>query len=94
MTAVDVSVIQKLGLQPTGAIGMNTPSSGAIPIQCSTYDIDMVIPAGSAMKHIRALPVVEADFSAQGHEGLIGRDILAEFRMIYSGPDDLVMLSY
>ena len=46
------------------------------------------------MKHIPALPVIEGNYSAQGHHGLIGRDILADFRVFYSGHENLVMLSY
>jgi hypothetical protein len=95
MTSLDKVVIQKLGLQPTGSISVNTPSTGTKPHQCSSYDVDiLMVTSKGQIKHIPALPVIEADFSAQGHDGLIGRDILADFRMTYSGPDNIVWLSY
>jgi hypothetical protein len=95
MTNIDIAVIQKLGLQPTGSVSVNTPSTGKTPHQCHSYDADIIfVTAKGAVKHVPAIPVIEADFSAQGHSGLIGRDILADFRMTYSGPDNAVWLSY
>jgi hypothetical protein len=94
MTNLCTSVIQKLALQPTGSVGILSPTTGTTPHQCATYDVDIIIPAMPSFKHAAALPVVESDFSAQGIHGLIGRDILKEFRMTYSGPDNLVLLSF
>ncbi len=94
MTCLCASVIQSLGLQPTGSIGMLTPTTGPAAHQAPTYDVDLMIPVPKAVKHFAALPVVGSHFSAQGHQGLIGRDVLKEFRMTYSGPDSLVLLSF
>jgi hypothetical protein len=94
MTCLCSSVIQQLGLQPTGSIDIHTPSTGNAAHQCSTYDVDLIFPGNPAPKHIAALPVVESDFAAQGIQGLIGRDVLRDFRMTYSGPDNLVLLSF
>ena len=93
MTNICQSVISKLGITPTGNVGVNTPSTGGTPHQCSTYDISIVIPGAGPPKVISALPIIESDFSAQGIHGLIGRDILAASRFIYSGNDGFIMLS-
>lgn len=94
MTCLCTSVITKLSLQPTGTINILTPSTGTTSHQCATYDVDVMMPAMAGIKHLAAIPVVESDFSTQGHQGLIGRDILKDFRMTYSGPDKLVLLSF
>jgi hypothetical protein len=82
-------------LQPTGSVGINTPSTGTAPHQCFTYDIDLIfVTAKGAFKQVAALPVIESDFASQGFAGLIGRDVLTDFRITYSGPDNVVWLSY
>lgn len=94
ISSIDVAVINRLGLQPTGSMSILTPSTGTTPHQCATYDIDLLIPGPANVQHIPALPVIEGNYSAQGHHGLIGRDILAAFRIFYSGHENIVMLSY
>ena len=96
ISCIDKDIVQKLELQPTGSANVNTPSTGSQSHQCFCYDVDIVVPVptSSALKHIPAVPVIEADFSIQGHQGLIGRDILKEFRFTYSGPDDAVWISF
>jgi hypothetical protein len=93
MTCLCKTVIAQLGLQPTGSIGIHTPSTQGVTHQCSTYDADLTFPTAPTLRHIAALPLVESDFSAQGIQGLIGRDVLKIFRMTYSGPDSLLLLS-
>jgi gag-polyprotein putative aspartyl protease len=97
MSSIDIAVIKKLGLQPTGSVGILTPSTGQTPHQCATYDVEVLIPGavqGGQVKHIPALAIIEGDYSSQGHHGLIGRDVLTEWRLIYSGPDNTLMMSF
>lgn len=95
MTSIDKDVIAKLGLQPTGSTAILTPSTGPTPHQCATFDVDLVVATqGGGFKHVAALPVIEGDYSAQGHQGLIGRDVLAEWRVVYSGPDNAALVSF
>ncbi len=94
MTSIDASIIAQLGLQPTGTVGILTPSTGATPHQCNTYDVEIGIPGYIPGKHIPALPVVDGHYLSQGHQGLIGRDVLKDARLIYSGHDGWVGLSF
>lgn len=59
-TAVDPSVVQALGLVPTGTINIVTPSTGAVPHVCNQYDIALVILMAQQL-HVASLtiPVVE-----------------------------------
>ena len=94
MTSIDQLVIAQLGLQPTGTVGILTPSTGTTPHQCSTYDVELIIPGYVPAKHIPALAVVGGNYAAQGHKGLLGRDALKDARLMYSGHDNVVMLSF
>lgn len=93
-TSIDSSVIAQLGLQPTGTLGILTPSTGATPHQCSTYDVEISVPGATPQKIIPAIPIIDGHYLTQGHHGLIGRDVLKDARLVYSGPDQGVMLSF
>ncbi|HEY5048227.1 MAG TPA: aspartyl protease family protein [Rhizomicrobium sp.] len=93
-TSIDASVIAQLGLQPTGTQGILTPSTGATPHQCSTYDVSLMIPGATPQKIIPAIAIIDGNYLSQGHHGLIGRDALRDARVVYSGPDGYVMLSF
>lgn len=92
-TNIDRAIIAQLGINPTGSALMHTPSTGATPIQCHMYDVELTI-AGSANQHIPLLPVAEGDFSTQGIHGLLGRDFLQFGRMTYCGDIDLALISF
>jgi hypothetical protein len=99
-THLDDQIIARLGLQPTGSISVLTPTTGKIPVAVSTYDIDLII-QGFSLPGMVGLPhvvhnhsVSGCDLSAQGIDGLLGRDVLALARMTYSGPDNHFFLSF
>lgn len=92
VTCLSPKLINKLGLEPKGSILGQTPSTDGKPHTFLTYDVEIVFP-GDHSKIIPAHPIVCANFSSQGHDGLIGRDILQMARFIYSGPDNMAMLS-
>ena len=93
-TSIDKSLIAQLGLKPTGETTILTPSTGSNPHLCSTYDVEMFIPGAPSSKHIPALAIIDGSYLSHGHHGLLGRDVLREGRLVYSGPDALVMLSF
>ena len=93
-TSIDSSIISQLGLQPTGTQGILTPSTGATPHQCSTYDVSLSIPGAAPQKIISAIAIIDGHYLTQGHHGLIGRDALKDARVVYSGHDGYVMLSF
>jgi hypothetical protein len=105
-TVIDKAVAAVLGLVPTGSTLVHTPSTGTTPHQASCYDISIWFvsqspssaqPASkSHMVHPShvTLPVMEADFSTQRIDALIGRDILAHCLLVYDGPNKRVVLTY
>ena len=91
-TNIDSTLIGKLGLTPTGSVLMHTPSTGQKPVKALTYDVGLILDVGG--HQVSSVSVIETDFSDQGFGGLLGRDVLALARMTYSGPDNIVYLSF
>ena len=96
LTSIDDRHIQALGLSPTGTTLMHTPSTGATPVSVPLYDIELAITghAGAGVHALPSMPVMGCSFGAQGIDGLLGRDLLARGRLIYSGLDNIVMISF
>jgi hypothetical protein len=99
MTSIDSVVISKLGISATGTANILTPSTGTTPHVASTYDVGLFFVDGAGggaanSKLIPAIPVLDGNYASQGIDGLIGRDILAQGRLIYSGVDQTVWLSF
>jgi predicted aspartyl protease len=85
-TCLDPLVFAELGLQPTGTIPILTPSTGAVPVEASTYDVSIVIPAG-APPHllIETIAVSACElFGPQGIHALLGRDILQRCLLVFN----------
>jgi len=96
-TCIDPAFVTKLGLTPTGTVGMQTPSTGDTPAQCYQYDVSLFIPddaRGSTGYFIDAIPVIETGLSMQGIEGLLGRDVLDRCVLIYNASINAFTLSY
>lgn len=95
-TVVDTTIISALGLSPIGTTLAHTPSTGGVPKVFNQFDV-LVAMALQAAPHIHVLrvtiPVVEADFTGQGYQGLIGRDILSQCLMTYNGPHGYVAIA-
>jgi hypothetical protein len=94
---IDVTIVKMLGLQPTGVISILTPSTGSTPYNCNQYDVSVWFPQAPTLiqqtlqqaatphpVHL-TLPVTDTDFSAQGFQVRIGRDVLARGVFIYNG---------
>ena len=97
-TCVDPSILQSLGLTPTGIVTVNTPSTGTQPHTTEQFDVSLLVP-GSAPTHapliISNLPVISSELLvAQGFHALIGRDILEECLLEYNGALGLFTLAY
>jgi hypothetical protein len=95
-TVIDVSLIAPLGLAATGAAMCHTPSTGQQALPFNQYDVMIFIPGapGAPAWIIEALPIMECDLSAQGIQGLIGRDILDKGILIYNGLSNQFTLAY
>lgn len=87
-TCIDRSAIATLGLPPTGVANLHTPSTGAMPHNTPQYDVQLIIPGptpGHPPLVFPTVPIIESDFSAQGIQALIGRDILQHCVLAYVG---------
>lgn len=95
-TVVDSSLITPLGLAATGAAMCHTPSTGQQAISFNQYDVMLVIPGPTSDPAwiIEALPIMECDLSAQGIQGLIGRDVLDRAILIYNGTAKHFSIAY
>lgn len=95
-TVIDTTIIAPLGLTPTGAVMCHTPSTGQVAQAFNQFDVMIVIPGPGTSQAwiIEALPVMESDFSAQGIQGLIGRDMLDRALLIYNGPANHFSIAY
>lgn len=94
-TAIDNKFVAGLGLQATGSVSIHTPSTGAVAQTVDTYDVGIVVHGIAGATHVLPVhSVMACDFSSQGIDGLLGRDILASSRLIYSGPDNQFFLSF
>ncbi len=86
-SCVDRSVLRQLHLVPTGVTLIHTPSTGAGPAMASQFDISLkiVTKEPSDALHRPLLPVIGCDFSSQGFQMLIGRDILSGCLLVWDG---------
>ncbi len=105
-TVIDPSVVNALGLVPTGSATAHTASAGGSRQTFNCYDIaiwfvapspSMVQPAKLAHmvhpSHI-TLPVMETSLAIQGFHALIGRDILEHCHLDYDGKNKRFTIAY
>ena len=97
-TCIDPSVLETLGLTPTGSVQVNTPSTGATPHNADQYDVSIVVP-GALPTHapllVENMPVVCAELlQPQGFHALVGRDILSLCLLHYDGLANTFSLAY
>jgi len=94
-TCIDPACIAPLNIQPTGTIQAHTPSTAGMPVTLSQYALTLAIPLqGSHYHFIYDVPVAECHLQAQGIDGLLGRDVLAQAILIYNGTTGLYTLSF
>ena len=96
-TVIDLTVVVKLGLTPTGTVSVHTPSTGGTPAVCAQYDVGLALILGSGQIHVLpslVIPVIAVDLSSQGIQALIGRDVLREGVFIYNGDAGTFTLAF
>lgn len=94
LTAVDPTILNALGLAPTGSVQVHTPTTGSAPAQVNQYDVSLAIPSQSLVRTFDAIPVIESNLKIQGLDGLLGRDVLAHCMLVYLGPENAFALSF
>lgn len=95
-TCIDPSVMIALDLQPTGTVPMLTPSTGSIPVDAETYDVSLMIPAGTQTPLlVQNMPVSACVlFHGQGIYALLGRDVLSRCLLTYNGDINVFTIAY
>lgn len=97
-TCVDPSILDKLQLTPTGTVLVNTPSTASQPHAAFQYDVQIIIPGGSAAHAPLWLPNVAVTaselVSQQGFHALVGRDILHHCVLVCNGATRLFTVAY
>lgn len=93
-SAIDPSVIEILGIPPTGTIHVLTPSTGIISHECNQYDVQMIIDHPHIPFRLQAVSVSESVLSHLGFDALIGRDILKDCLFVYNGHEETFTLAY
>jgi hypothetical protein len=96
-TCIDPTLIQPLGIPPSGRVHIQTPSTGSTSHECSQYDVSIYIPGADNSQEgllIPALPILETPLMTQGIVGLIGRDILDRCTLIYNSGLKMFTLAY
>lgn len=97
-TCVDPSVLNALGLSPTGQASVNTPSTGNTPHTADLYDVSVFVPGsdpGQRALVVANIPVMCSELlQSQGFHALIGRDVLADCLLNYNGDEGTFTLAY
>jgi hypothetical protein len=91
-TVIDTAIIQALGLTPTSVQSVQTASTAGVPQQVPQYDVSLAMPMRPSPRVFAAVPVFAMNLRPQSIEGLLGRDILADCLLTYSGPDQFFLL--
>lgn len=93
-TVIEESVLQSLGLTPTGTTQILTPSTQGTPMSCPIYDVLLGVHHAKYSLMLGTVPVVASDFRGQGIQGLIGRDVLQECLFVYDGAAGTFTLAF
>ena len=93
-SCIDSQILASLAIAPTGTAPIHTPSTGGVPYTCSQYDVSIIIFDVVQNHTLPVVPIIESDFTAQGIDGLLRRDILSKMLLIYDGKAARFTLSY
>ena len=88
-TVIRKDIAASLGLSPCGTTLINTPSSANVT--CYQFNISMVFPNNL---NLTSIVVTEAPLQGQHIQCLIGRDVLKNTILIYTGYDNSFTLSF
>lgn len=84
-TCLDPSIIQPLGLTPTGSVAAQTPSTNGVAHNVALYDVQLAMMHPVNVRFFDALAVAECHLKDQGIDGLLGRDVLEKCVLIVNG---------
>ena len=90
ITAVDQAVLRGLGLNPTGVTQVVTPGG---QVQQPMYACDISFP-GTPIPTLPFNVVIGSSLAPLGYSGLIGRDVLRFFQLVYNGAEGFWTLAF
>ena len=93
-TLVDTSVVESLGLSPTGQVDVHTPSTGQNTVKIFQYDVCLMLDHTENNRFFSSLPIMASDLSKQNIQGLLGRDVLAHCLLVYDGASGRYSLAF
>jgi hypothetical protein len=93
-TCLDPSIIDPLGLTPSGAVGVHTPSTQGSPVMMEQFDVKLIVPHQTLSRVFPAVAVSKCGLKGQGIDGLLGRDILAHCLLVYNGEVGFYTLAF
>jgi hypothetical protein len=88
-TCVDAGAVAGLGVSPINRVQVQTPSGSTSQY---TYPVRMSFP-GTQLPGFEFSSVIGSVLAAQGIVGLLGRDVLSNFLLVYNGPAGLFSLA-
>lgn len=93
---VDSTIPALLGLSPRRIAQTITPSTGAVPHKCLTYDVSIHVPLGAATALFSktAWEVTSLELKHQGFEMILGRDIMADGLLVYDGKTGIFTMAF
>lgn len=89
-SAIKTGIAKDLKLTPHGTINIATASHHNVI--CVTYDVDIVFQLHKVT--VQNVRVFESSFEGQTIDGLIGRDILCQGILVYTGYDNSFTLGF
>ncbi len=89
-SVVNPSIVQSLGIQPVGVVGISTPSTTQ-SVSCRQFHVDVSFPNGVT---VAGAVVLEAPLGGQPIQCLIGRDILQHAVLVYVGYANMFTLCF
>ena len=90
-------VLDQLRLNPTNVVQVQTGIPGSQPFQFDQYEVKLRIATtvlGQTDFVLEAMSIICGDFGAQGIDGLIGRDLLANCMARFDGPGQTFTLQF
>jgi hypothetical protein len=84
-SCLDLGVLGRLGIQPTGSAAIHTPSTGTQYETRDQYDVSLTLGANQQYPLTLVLPVIGSSFASEGFHALIGRDVLCYCVLTYHG---------
>jgi len=78
-----------------GSINVNAPGSGGNTLIRKQYEVTLYIPANATRGcNLQDIGMLEVSLSAQGLDGLIGRDVIDQWTCIYNGATSTFTICY